>query len=102
MEAVEEESEEARDTRVEAALLRFEMESREAKLSFVAAALAGAELTATTVDDNLGRAIGKVCLEVLAMRLGVRQELRRLAVDGSPQPTREAPRRMGESVHDGR
>ena len=98
----EEESEEAREARVEAALFRFELESREAKLSFVAAALAGAELTATAVDDGLGKAIGKVCLEVLAMRMWVRQELRGIEAPGSTRAVGKARRDMGESAQDGR
>jgi hypothetical protein len=57
---------------------RFELRSQENRLSFVAAALMGAEQIATAIDAELGKAISVVVLRALAVRNRTREQLREL------------------------
>jgi hypothetical protein len=65
---------------------RFELRSQENRLSFVAAALMGAEQIAAAIDAELGKAISVVVLRALAVRNRTRQQLRDLtATESAPQ-----------------
>jgi hypothetical protein len=58
---------------------RFELRSQENRLSFVAAALMGAEQIASGIDAELGKAISVVALRVLSVRNRTRERLRELS-----------------------
>ena len=57
---------------------RFELRSHDNRLSFVAAALMGAEQIASAIDAELGKAISVIVLRALAVRNRTRQQLRDL------------------------
>jgi hypothetical protein len=57
---------------------RFELRSQENRLSFVAAALIGAEQIASGIDTELGKAISVVVLRALAVRNRTRDRLREI------------------------
>lgn len=97
------------DERIAAGLERHMLESWEAKLSFVAAALVGAEQIAGTMDAELGREISRVCLRALGIRRNVRVRLREMdrpATAGSSVAGQAGKRpglaeRSGELAHAG-
>lgn len=84
------------DARIAAGLERHMLESWEAKLSFVAAALVGAEQIADTMDAELGKEINRVCLRALGIRRNVRAKLREM--DRSPGHRTAEPARVGGAV----
>ena len=66
---------------------RYELEAREAQLSFVAAALMGArDIASSSEEKDLARTINAVCLETILKRNEVRKELRRLAEEDARRP----------------
>ena len=75
---------------------RFELRSQESRLSFVAAALMGAEQIASAIDAELGKAISVVVLRALAVRNRTREQLRDLTppesavAKGTPHEKRSA------------
>jgi hypothetical protein len=67
---------------------REELETWESKLAFVAAALAGSEWMAASVDGGLEADIGVLCIQALALRKLVRERLQEMAVSTASQAPR--------------